>query len=73
MLRHTMLLVAVFTAIDFCASDNNLAMKQAYSLLLNQQNYNESAAMMWAFFVVIGVMFGVVLFIVQHWIFKKWE
>ena len=73
MLRHTMLLVAVFTAIDFCASDNNLAMKQAYSLLLNQQNYNESAAMMWAFFVVIGVMFGVVLFIVQHWILKKWE
>lgn len=73
MLRHSILLVAVFTAIDFCGSNDNKVMKQAYTILTGQQNYNESSAMMWAFFAVIGILFGLVILIVQKKIFKKWD
>ena len=73
MLRHSMILVAVFTTIDFCASSENKAMKQAFTLLLEQQNYNESSAMMWAFFMLIGIVFALILFFVQHFIFRRWE
>lgn len=73
MLRHSMILVAVFTTIDFCASSENKAMKQAFTLLLEQQNYNESSAMMWAFFMLIGIVFALILFLVQHFIFRRWE
>ena len=68
-----MILVAVFTTIDFCASSENKAMKQAFTLLLEQQNYNESSAMMWAFFMLIGIVFALILFLVQHFIFRRWE
>ena len=42
MLGHTLVLVLVFTAIDFCVSTDNVVMQQAYTLLLNEQNYGES-------------------------------
>ena len=73
MLRFSMILVLVFTAIEFCASDNNSAMKQAYVLLVEQQIYDESATMMWLFFLVIGLVFGGVVLMLQKLIFRKWD
>lgn len=73
MLRFSMILVLVFTAIEFCASDTNKAMSQAYTLLVEQQIYDESATMMWLFFLVIGAVFGGVMFLLQHYVFRKWD
>lgn len=73
MLRHSIILVVAFTAIDFCASDSNKAMSQAFTLLMQQQVYNQSSAMMWTFFVIVGVLFGTVLFLAYRFIFRKWE
>lgn len=73
MLRFSMILVLVFTAVEFCASDSNKAMKQAYTLLVEQQTYDESAAMMWLFFAVIGLVFGGLLFLLNRYVFKRWE
>ncbi len=73
MLRHSMILVLVFTAIEFCASNANKAMEQAYTILLEQQLYADSSAMMWMFFLIIGLVFGGVMFLLQHYVFKKWD
>ncbi|MEG1886524.1 MAG: ABC transporter permease subunit, partial [Oscillospiraceae bacterium] len=73
MLRGTINLVLIFTVIDFCASNSNSVMRQAYTLLLEQQNYSQSSAIMWAFFAVVAVIFGVVLWLINRCIFKKWE
>ena len=73
MLRFSMILVLVFTAIEFCASDDNRAMNQAYTLLVEQQIYDESATMMWLFFIVIGLVFGGVILLLERLIFRKWD
>ena len=73
MLRFSMILVLVFTAIEFCVSNDNLAMEQAYILLVEQQIYDESATMMWLFFSVVGIVFGGVLLLLQKLVFKKWD
>ena len=73
MLRYSMILVLVFTAIEFCASNANKAMEQAYTVLLEQQLYADSSAMMWMFFLIIGLVFGGVMFLLQHYVFKKWD
>jgi uncharacterized BrkB/YihY/UPF0761 family membrane protein len=63
----------VFTAIEYCASISNAAMQQAHGVLVNGMNYHRSAAMMWLFFIVIGILFGAVIWLVQHFIFRKWD
>lgn len=73
MLRHSIVLVVSFTAIDFCSSESNKAMSQAFKLLMQQQVYNQSAAMMWSFFVIMGIMFGAVLLLAHRFIFRKWD
>ena len=73
MMASTINLVLVYTAIDFCSGESNLVMKQAYTLLLGQQNYSQSLAMMWSFFSVVGVIFLIIIFIINRKIFRKWE
>ena len=73
LLRHSILLVMVFTAIEYCSSMDNPAMRQAYAVMQKSFIYHRSAAMMWLFFLVIGAIFGLVVWIVQHFIFRKWD
>lgn len=73
MLRHSIILVVSYTAIEFCSSESNKAMSQAFTLLMDNQVYNYSSAMMWSFFAIVGVIFGAVLFLAYKFIFKKWE
>lgn len=73
MMAATINLVLIYTAIDFCSGESNLVMKQAYTLLLGQQNYSQSLAMMWSFFAIIGIVFAIIIFIVNRKIFRKWE
>lgn len=73
MMSPTINLVLVFTAIDFGISESNLAMGQAYTLLLEQQNYHQSSAMMWSMFLIIGAIFAAFLFVLNRAVFRKWE
>lgn len=73
LLRFSIILVMVFTAIEYCSSIDNAAMQHAYSVLVSSMIYHRSAAMMWLFFIVIGVVFGLVIWAVQHFIFRKWD
>ena len=73
MMSTTINLVLCFTAIDFCMGESNKVMKQAYTVLTDDQNYGQSSAMMWLFFAGIGILFGIVLLLINKKIFKKWE
>lgn len=73
MLGNTLVLVLIFTAIDFCVSTDNAVVKQAYTLLLNEQNYSESSAMMWSYFAIVSVILGAVYLIFRNAFLKKWE
>lgn len=73
MLGNTIVLVLIYTALEFCASTDNAVMNQAYTILLNQQNYAESSAMMWSYFAIIAAILGFVFFLMNRFFLKKWE
>ncbi|MBE6806855.1 MAG: sugar ABC transporter permease [Ruminococcaceae bacterium] len=71
MLSGTTLLVVVFTAIEIFTDSANLVMKQAYAAM-QQQIYDRSAAMLWVYFALVGLILGVVVLLLQKKIFAKW-
>lgn len=73
MLSHSTILVFVFTAIDFCVSTDNSVMQQAYTLLLQEQNYHESSAMLWSYFCIVAVIIASVFLLSKKFFLKKWE
>ena len=62
MMANVIVLNVVYTCIDLFTSNNNKVMQQAYSLIQNN-NYNKSAAIMWSYFVILGVVIGAILII----------
>ena len=73
MLGNSIVLVIIYTALEFCASTDNAVMNQAYTILLNQQNYAESSAMMWSYFAIVAVILGFVFFLINKFFLKKWQ
>ena len=73
MLSHSTILVFVFTAIDFCVSTDNSVMQQAYTLLLQEQNYHESSAMLWFYFVIVLAVIGTVIALYNRFCIRRWE
>lgn len=73
MLGNTIVLVLVYTVIEFCVSASNKVVQQAYAVLLDQQIYSTSAAMLWLFFVVIGALLGLIFILFHRFCLKKWQ
>lgn len=73
MLGNSIVLVLIYTVIDFCVSSSNAVIQQAYTVLLDQQVYGTSSAMLWLFFAVIGAMLSVVFFLYYRFCLKKWQ
>ena len=72
MLGNTILLVIVFTIIELLTQNTNPVLKQAYNLMSNMV-YDMSAAMLWVFFAIIGAVIGVVIFLYNQLLLKKWN
>lgn len=72
MLGNTILLVIIFTAIDILTSTANDVMNSAFNLM-QQQIYDLSSAMLWAYFVAVAVVITVLFLIFHHTMLKKWE
>ena len=73
MMSSTVNLILVYISIEFCAGDLNLVMNQAYTLIINQQNYGQGLSMMWSFFGVVGLVFALIMVIINRKIFRKWQ
>ncbi len=72
MLSGTTLLVVVFTAIEMFTDATNLVMRQAYTVMLEKQVYDQSAAMLWIYFALVGLILGAVVLLLQKKVFAKW-
>lgn len=73
MLGHTMVLVAVFTVIEFCVSTNNSVISQAYTMLVGQQIYGKSSAMLWIFFAVVAIIVSALFVFYKKVCLDKWK
>lgn len=73
MLRNIISLVLVYSMIDNLTSATNPIMKIAYSIMTEQQVYDQSSAMLWLYFVIILGVIGAVLALYQRICIKKWE
>lgn len=71
-LRHIMLLVTVYTMIELFTNVDNKVVSVAYDLMVGQ-NYGESSAMLWFYFVIVLGVMGIVMALYNHFCMKRWE
>ena len=71
MMVRTLFLVAVFTAVDIITAVEDKVMVQAYRFMSLQQ-YGQSSAMLWSYFLIIGVLVAVVSGLFYKFFAKKW-
>ena len=71
MLSGTTLLVVVFTAIEMFTDASNAVMTTAYAAM-KQMIVDQSAAMLWIYFALVGLILGAVVLFLQKKVFAKW-
>lgn len=73
MMSNVFLVTAAYTIIDIMTTSANPVIKQTNELIINQQNYSQSAAMLWVYFPIIGLIVGLLMLIVNKTMIKKWS
>lgn len=72
MLKDVLLLVIVYTMIILFTAVDNPVIAQAYSTMQDSQIYDQSSAMLWAYFALVGIVMGIVLMAYNRFCLKKW-
>lgn len=72
MMSQVFLVTVAYTVIDIMTTSTNAVIGQTNELIINQQNYSQSAAMLWIYFPIIGLIIGLVMLIVNKTMIKKW-
>ena len=73
MLGTSLVLVVVYTVVEFCVSTNNKVIMQAYKVLLDQQIYDISSAMLWLYFAVVGGITAILFVIFHRTCLRRWQ
>ncbi len=74
MLGNVILLVLIYTMVDQITAYDNPVMNQAYDFVgKNIDMYGDSAAALWLYFVIVGVLSGIVLFAYQRVFLRRWN
>lgn len=73
MMFNVMIVTLIYTVIDNLTSNDNLVMRQAYSLINTNQVYDQSAAMLWSYFPIVGAIVAILLVLIQQTIGRKWS
>lgn len=72
MLSRVTVLVAIFTMVELITAKTDSVMKQSYTFM-QAQEYGQASAMLWIYFVVIGVIMGLLIFLYNRFCAKRWE
>lgn len=72
-LGNTIVLVIIYSVIEFCVSTSNAVIQQAYTVLQKQQIYHYSSAMLWLYFVIVAMIIGVIFYLFNRLCLKKWQ
>ncbi|MBO5358990.1 MAG: sugar ABC transporter permease [Clostridia bacterium] len=72
MLSRVTLLVTVFTMVELITSERTTLIRNVYTMM-RTGNYDETSAMMWFYFLVCGAVMGLVIFLYNRILMKRWE
>lgn len=72
-LSNILVVSVAYISIDLLTNSDNAVMTQVYNLAFNQQNYDTSSAMLWAYFPIIGLIVGVLIGIISFFSKKRWD
>lgn len=73
MLRYILTLVIIYTMIELFTAIDSPVMEQAYTIMQEKQIYDRSSAMLWLYFVIVGIVMGIILLLYNRFCLKKWE
>jgi len=69
MLTNIIVLNVVYTCIDIFTANSNRVMRQAYTLI-DTSSYNRASAIMWCYFLILGAIIAIILFLFRKQIKK---
>lgn len=72
MLSRVTLLVTIFTMVELITSERTTMIKNVYSMM-RTGNYDETSAMMWFYFLICGGIMGLLVFLYNRFLMKRWE
>ena len=70
-LIRTILLVMIFTIVELCGSSTNNVVSSAYSSF-NNLKYGEGSAMLWFYYLFVGILIAIVFALYKNLFVKKW-
>lgn len=71
MLVRVLMVVAIFTLLEIMTSTSNKVMGAAYNFM-ESQKYGVSSAMLWSYFIIIGLILGII-FIIYSKANRRWN
>lgn len=66
------LLVAVYTMVDVFTNTRNQIIEKAYGQM-SSGIYDTPSAMLWTYFAIVGIIMGIVLFLYNRFLLKRWQ
>lgn len=70
-LTRTMILVIIFTIIEYCSLNTNTIISNAYAKF-NKIEYGEGSAMLWFYYMFVAVIILIIFLIYNRFFAKKW-
>lgn len=72
MLSNVTLLVMVYTMVELFVSNSTVMVVKVYSLM-RAAVYDETSAMMWFYFLAVGAIMGIIVFIYKKFLQNRWS
>lgn len=72
MLSQVTLLVGIFTMIELFTNSRNSLIQKIYGMM-KAGTYDVTSAMLWFYFLIIGVLMGVVIFLYNRCLVRRWQ
>ena len=72
MMSRVVLLVGIYTMIELFTDKGSPLMEKALSLMA-AGNFDLTSAMLWFYFIVVGIIMGIVIGVYNRYLLKKWK
>lgn len=72
MLSNVTVLVIIFTTVELFTSTNNIVIDKAYSMM-SSGIYGMTSAMLWFYFLIVGVTMGIFILLYNRLLMKRWQ
>ncbi len=73
MLARTIILVIIFTLVELITSKTNAVMALAYTFMKATINYGKASAMLWIYFIIVGALIAIIMFLYSKLFLKRWD